>query len=85
MFEAESQEVLNTLIEHDFQIAFKKWQYPSNGAYAQKETTSRVMVASRPKVSFYQSWKLWMCILRNCQELKYPLANLVVASFFFVN
>jgi hypothetical protein len=26
VFEAESQEVLNTLIEHDFQIAFKKWQ-----------------------------------------------------------
>jgi hypothetical protein len=26
MIEAESQSVLNTLTEHDFQDAFKKWQ-----------------------------------------------------------
>jgi hypothetical protein len=26
--EAESQEVLNTLKEHDFQDVFKKWQKP---------------------------------------------------------
>jgi hypothetical protein len=28
VIEAESQAVLNTLIEHDFQNAFKKWQKP---------------------------------------------------------
>jgi hypothetical protein len=45
--EAESQAVLNTLTEHDFRGA-------GNDAYVYvwKETTSRVMVASRPKVSF---------------------------------
>jgi hypothetical protein len=41
--------VLKTLTEHDFQDAFKKWQ---NCAYAWKRTTSRVMVASRPKLAF---------------------------------
>jgi hypothetical protein len=28
VIEAESQVVLNTLTEHDFQDAFKKWQMP---------------------------------------------------------
>jgi hypothetical protein len=51
--EAESQTVLNTLREHDFQDAFKKWQKPWNCAYARKGTTSKVMAASRPKISFW--------------------------------
>jgi hypothetical protein len=50
--EAESQAVLNTLTEHDFQDAFQNGRSAGNGAYALKGTTSRVMVASRPKVSF---------------------------------
>jgi hypothetical protein len=50
---AESQAVLNTLTEHDFQEAFKKnGRSIENGAYARKGTASRVMVAIRPKVSF---------------------------------
>jgi predicted Zn-dependent protease len=52
VIEAESQVMLNTLSEHNFQDAFKKWQKIGNGAYMQKETTSRVMEASRTKVSF---------------------------------
>jgi hypothetical protein len=46
LMEAESQAVLNTLTEHDFQDAFK------NGRSAEMGTTSRVMVASKPKISF---------------------------------
>jgi hypothetical protein len=52
MIEAESQAVLNTLTEHGFQDTFKNGRIAGNSAYAQKGTTSRVMVASRPKVSF---------------------------------
>jgi hypothetical protein len=48
----ESQAVLNTLTEHDFQDAFKNGRSAGNGAYARKGTSSRVMVASRPKISF---------------------------------
>jgi hypothetical protein len=53
MIEAESQAVLNALTEHDFQMHLKKWRSIWNGAHAQKGTgtTSRVMAASRPKVS----------------------------------
>jgi hypothetical protein len=43
--DAEAQAMLNTLTEHDFQDAFKM-------AEARKETTSRLMVASKPEVSF---------------------------------
>jgi hypothetical protein len=42
LIEAESQAVLNTLTEHDFQDAFKKLQ---KSAYMQKRTTSRVPVS----------------------------------------
>jgi hypothetical protein len=52
VIEAESQAVLNTFIENDFQDTFKRWQKPGNGAYERKGTTSRVIMASRPKVSF---------------------------------
>jgi hypothetical protein len=49
--EAESQLPLNTLTEHDFQDAFKQngrsfWK----GAYARKESTSRVIVPVGPKL-----------------------------------
>jgi hypothetical protein len=52
VIEAELQAVLNTLTDHNFQDAFKNGRSSGNGAYAHKRTTSRVMVASRPKVSF---------------------------------
>jgi hypothetical protein len=48
VMKAESQAVLNTLTEHDFQYAFKKWQK----RWRLKGTTSKVIVASRLKVSF---------------------------------
>jgi hypothetical protein len=43
----------------------KSCKSSGNGACACKEATSRVMVASRPKVNFFsrwqhQSWKLWI-------------------------
>jgi hypothetical protein len=50
--EAESQAVLNTLTEHEFQDAFKQQQKRCHDAYIQMGTTSRMMVASRPKISF---------------------------------
>jgi hypothetical protein len=50
---AELQAVTHTLTEHEFQDAFKKdGRSTGNSAYARKGTTLRVMVASRPKVSF---------------------------------
>jgi hypothetical protein len=49
----ESQAVLNTFTEHDFYDVFKNGISSGNGAYAWKETTSCVMVASGPKVSFW--------------------------------
>jgi hypothetical protein len=52
--EEESQAVLNTLTEQDFQDAFKNGRNAGNDGYARKESTSRVMVASSSKVSFYQ-------------------------------
>jgi hypothetical protein len=53
VIEAESHVVLNTLIEHDCQDAFKKWhKHWKRCIHARERTTSRVIVASRPKVSF---------------------------------
>jgi hypothetical protein len=51
---ADSQAVLNSLTEHGIQDAFKYWQKRWERAYSPKRTSSRAMVASRPKVSFYQ-------------------------------
>jgi hypothetical protein len=49
----ELQVAMNTLTEHDFQNAFKKnGRSTGNSEYVRKGTTSRVMVTSRPKVSF---------------------------------
>jgi hypothetical protein len=50
--EAESHAVLNIFREHGFQDTFKNGRSAGNGAYAQKGTTSRVMVTSRTKDSF---------------------------------
>jgi hypothetical protein len=50
--EAGLQAVLKTLAEHDFQDAFQNCKSAGNGAYTRKGTTSRVMVAGTPKVSF---------------------------------
>jgi hypothetical protein len=52
VIEAESQAVLNALTENDFQDTYKNGRSAGNGAHMRKGTTSRVMVASRPKVSF---------------------------------
>jgi hypothetical protein len=52
--EAESQAVLNPLPEFNFQDAFKNDRSAGNGAYGRKGTTSRVMVARMPKISFDQ-------------------------------
>jgi hypothetical protein len=50
--EAEMQVVPNTLTEHNFQAAFKNDRSTGNGAYAQKGTTIRMMVASKPNIRF---------------------------------
>jgi hypothetical protein len=54
VIEAESQAVLNSLTEHGFQDTFKNGRSAGNGEYALKGTTSRVIVASKPKVNFDQ-------------------------------
>jgi hypothetical protein len=68
VMEAESQAVLNSLTEHDFQDAFRNGRSSGKGAYAWKGTASRVMVASSPKISFLPDgsnkyWKLRMPLL----------------------
>jgi hypothetical protein len=55
VMEAESQMVLKTLTEHDFQDAFKNGTSTRKGACAWKGTTSRMMVASRRKASSDQT------------------------------
>jgi hypothetical protein len=50
--EAESQSVLNTLTEQDFQDGFKNVKSAGNGACARMGTASRAMIASTPKISF---------------------------------
>jgi hypothetical protein len=52
VIKAESQAVLNTPTAHDF--AFKSGRSSGNGLYTWKGTTSRVMVASGPKLVFDQ-------------------------------
>jgi hypothetical protein len=52
VIETESQAALNILTDHYSQDTFKNGRRTGNGAYEQKGTTSRVMVASRPEVSF---------------------------------
>jgi hypothetical protein len=52
VIEAESQAVLITLTEHCFQNAFKNCRSAGKSEYVRKVATLRVIVASRPKVSF---------------------------------
>jgi hypothetical protein len=54
--QAESQRVLDTLTEQDFQEAFQKnGQDSGTGVYVQEGTTSWVMAADRPYGEFYDS------------------------------
>jgi hypothetical protein len=53
VMDAESQAVLNTLTERNFQDPFKNGRSDGNGTYTWKGTTLRVMMANRPKVSFW--------------------------------
>jgi hypothetical protein len=50
VIEAESQAMLNTTSR----MHLKKGRSTGNGAYERKRTSSKVMVASRPRVSFSQ-------------------------------
>jgi hypothetical protein len=50
--EAESLLALNTFTERDFYYAFKNGRRTGNGANERKETISRMMVGSRPKINF---------------------------------
>jgi hypothetical protein len=52
MVKVELQAVLNPLIEHNFQDAFKNGRSTGIGAYMWRGTASRVMVGRSPKVSF---------------------------------
>jgi hypothetical protein len=51
---AELRAMLNTLTENNFLDSFKNAGSAGKNAYMWKGTTSRVMLASRPKVSFDQ-------------------------------
>jgi hypothetical protein len=53
--EAETQAVLNSLTEHDFQDAFKNGRSAGNGAYSLKGTTLRLMMAIGP-MSVWTKW-----------------------------
>jgi hypothetical protein len=66
--EAESQAVLNTAREHDFQQAFQNGRCAGSGAYARKGTTAMVMVmVAIDPMSVWTRWlhqsrKLWMVL-----------------------
>jgi hypothetical protein len=49
VIEAESQAMLNTLREYEFQAHLKNVRSAGNGAYARKGTTSSVMATGRLK------------------------------------
>jgi hypothetical protein len=49
VIKSELQAVLSILTEHDVEDAFKNGRSASDGAYMQKGTAARVMVASRPE------------------------------------
>jgi hypothetical protein len=51
VIEAKSQAVLIPLTEHYFRDAFKNGRTAGNDATRRKESTSRVMVVTRPKIS----------------------------------
>jgi hypothetical protein len=56
--QAESQRVLDTLTEKDFQEAFQKWRRLGTGVYMREETTSRVMAADRSYIEFYDFYSV---------------------------
>jgi hypothetical protein len=57
-FQAESQRVLNTVTDKDFQEALKNGGDVRTGVYMREETTSRVMAADRPFGKFYDFYSV---------------------------
>jgi hypothetical protein len=51
---AESQTMLNTLTEHDFQDVFKNGRVARNGIYAQERTTLMVIVVSMDESVYHK-------------------------------
>jgi hypothetical protein len=56
--QAESQRVLDSLTEQDFQEASKIGGDGGTGVYMREETTSRVMAADRPYGEFYEFYSV---------------------------
>jgi hypothetical protein len=56
--QVESQRVLDTLTEKDFQEASQKWRRGGTGIYMRKGTTSRVIAADRPYGEFYDFYSV---------------------------
>ena len=56
--QAETQKVLDTLIEKDFQEAFQIWRSGGTGVYMREGTTLRVMAADRPYGNFYEFYSV---------------------------
>ena len=56
--QAESQRVLDTLIEKDFQEAFQNGADGGTGVYMREGTTSRVTAADRPYCEFYDFYSV---------------------------
>jgi hypothetical protein len=67
VIKAESQAVLNTLTEHDFQEAFKKWQKHWEQCIHAEEYCFEAGGGGVPKVNFFTRWQhqsrtLWMSL-----------------------
>jgi hypothetical protein len=64
--------VLNTFTEHDFPDIFRNWQKRWERCIRTKGTTSRVMVASRPKPTIWPDDSIspgnypWLCVNISC-------------------
>jgi len=71
--QAESQRMLDTLIEKDFQEAFQKWRDGGTGVYMQKGTTSRVTLADSPYGEFYGVYSISLDNFRYHLVIKHSL------------
>jgi hypothetical protein len=78
--QAESQRVLDTLAEKDFQEAFQKWRRQRDRCLHAGGTTSRVMETDGPYGEFYYFYS----VTPECFEYTLVLLERVVKSLFSV-
>jgi hypothetical protein len=84
--QAESQRVLDTVTEKDFQEAFQQGGDGGTGVYMREGTTSRVMVVDRPYGEFYDVYSVSPeCFgypsYNHTPQIHHLMTSVLVASF----